>query len=68
MEKFYVNKEAQSGGEHEVHRSSCKHLPHSSNLEYLGYFSNCQDAVKEAKKHYTNVDGCWHCCRNCHTR
>lgn len=68
MDYYYVNKNAQSGGEHEVHKASCKELPLSENLIALGYFSNCADAVREARKHYANVDGCWYCCRACHTR
>lgn len=68
MDYYYVNKNAQPTGEHEVHKSSCNHLPDTSNCIGLGYFSNCADAVKKAKEHYSNVDGCYHCCRPCHTR
>lgn len=49
MDYYYVNKNAQSTGEHEVHKSTCSYLPHSSNLIGLGYFSNCVDAVKKQK-------------------
>ena len=65
MDYYYVNKNAQSTGEHEVHVSGCSHLPDSENRLYLGLFSNCQDAVKEANKIYLNVDGCYYCCRPC---
>lgn len=66
MDHYYVNENAQSTGEHEVHKKDCSYFP-SKNI-HLGYFSNCQDAVKKAKEHYSNVDGCYHCCRPCHTR
>lgn len=65
---YYVNKNAQPTGEHEVHNSSCSYLPDVDNRIYLGNFSNCKDAVHEAKKYYTNVDGCYYCSRDCHTK
>jgi len=68
MENYYVNKNAQPTGEHEVHKSTCQHLPDSTNLIYLGYFSNCADALREARKYYSNVDGCYYCCPDCHKR
>ena len=63
---YYVNKEAQLTGEHEVHTGDCSYLP--SNRIYLGYFSSCKDAIVEARKHYSNVDGCYYCCYECHRR
>ncbi len=67
MARYYVNKKAQSNGDHEVHRTGCKWLPEKQNREYLGNFSSCGPAVREAKKHYTQVNGCYYCARNCHT-
>lgn len=63
---YYVNKNAQSNGDHEVHVSTCVHLPSSENRQYLGSFTNCRDAVQEAKKYYTNADGCYYCSKPCH--
>ncbi|MCX6168671.1 MAG: hypothetical protein NTX65_05005 [Ignavibacteriales bacterium] len=68
MSSYYVNKNAQTTGEHEVHKSGCSFLPTAENRIYLGEFSNCKEAVKEAKKHYSNVDGCYYCSTECHTR
>lgn len=65
---YYVNKNAQSGGEHEVHAENCNHLPLAQNREYLGSFSSCKDAVKKAKENYPTADGCYYCSRECHTR
>lgn len=65
---YYVNKNAQSTGEHEVHRSDCQWLPNVSNRIYLGYYSDCKDAIRKAKEYYSNVDGCYYCCPRCHTR
>lgn len=67
MDKYYVNKNAQSNGDHEVHKSGCSYMPISENRIYLGEFSNCHSAVSEAKKSYTQTNGCYYCCRPCHT-
>ena len=68
MKRYLVNKQAQPTGEHEVHHEHCDHLPELNNRLDLGYFNNCQAAVEEARKHYSNVDGCYYCCNDCHTR
>ena len=31
MDHYYVNKNAQSNGDHEVHKENCDYLPNSSN-------------------------------------
>lgn len=66
--KFYVNKNAQPTGEHEVHRYNCAWLPDVENRLYLGDFSTSQAAIKEARNYYSCVDGCAHCCPESHTR
>ncbi len=68
MASYYVNKNAQSTGEHEVHTTGCSYLPDPENRQYLGDFSSCRGAVREAKKYYDNVDGCYYCSNDCHTR
>lgn len=68
MKNYYVNKNAQNNGDHEVHDENCSFLPSSQNRTYLGSFSNCKDAVKEAKKHYKLVNGCYYCSKECHTQ
>lgn len=65
---FYVNNNAQPTGEHEVHKEGCEKLKEVLSKKYLGMFSNCEAALKEAKKHYTNVDGCYYCIPECHKR
>jgi hypothetical protein len=67
MDNYYVNKNAQSNGDHEVHKESCYYLPSSVNRLYLGSFSTCEDAVKEAKKTYPQSNGCIFCSLPCHT-
>lgn len=66
--RYYVNDTAQDTGEHEVHNEDCPRLPSYSNRTDLGTFSNCHDAVRAARRHYSNVDGCRICSPECHTR
>lgn len=68
MKKYYLNLNAQSNGDHEVHDENCSYLP-TLNRDYLGMFNNCQDAVKKAKeKHpYKRINGCKYCSKPCHT-
>lgn len=56
---YYVNRIAQPTGEHEVHQAGCGYLPSEENRIYLGFFTNSGDAIREAKKYYSNVDGCF---------
>lgn len=67
MATYYVNRNAQDNGDHEVHSASCSFLPEAENRLYLGEFSTCQDAVNAAAKYYTDVDGCYYCSYACHT-
>ncbi len=67
MANYYVNKNAQNNGDHEVHKQGCSRMPANANREYLGDFSDCHSAVKAAKnKGYTSADGCYYCCNPCH--
>lgn len=68
MERYCVNKNAQTSGEHEVHTENCKKLPEIYNRIDLGYFSTCDEALNKARGYYSNVDGCIHCCPKCHKK
>jgi hypothetical protein len=68
MADYYVNKNVQANGDHEVHRDPCSYMPDANNRIYLGQFDNCQAAVKEAKRHYSQVNGCYYCSKACHTQ
>ncbi|MBU0710656.1 hypothetical protein KJ762_12475 [bacterium] len=67
MDHYYVNKNAQSNGDHEVHKESCDYLPSSENRIYLGYFSNCSEAVQKARESFDQSNGCYFCSYECHT-
>ncbi len=65
--RYYVNKNAQSNGDHEVHTTGCSYLPEEQNRLYLGDFSICQLAIIKAKTYYLKSDGCYYCSKECHT-
>lgn len=64
---YYVNNNAQPNGDHEVHVNTCEYFAMMYSRTYLGEFDTCQEAVREAGKHYQNVNGCLTCCKPCHT-
>lgn len=68
MAQYFVNKNAQPTGEHEVHMQGCRFMPLPQNCLPLGEHLICQSAVAAARKIFPNVDGCFHCCRVCHTK
>jgi len=66
MASYYVNNKAQPNGDHEVHMTACNYFP--SDRTYLGEFASCAPAVDRANETHRPANGCWHCCRPCHTR
>jgi hypothetical protein len=67
MKKYFVNNNAQSNGDHEVHNEDCVYLKLANNTTLLGLFSTCEPAVVAAKKLYYRANGCKFCCFSCHT-
>ena len=67
MANYYVNKNQQTNGDHEVHTTGCSWLSKVENRIYLGDFFSCGPAVTQARQHYTQVNGCAHCSPLCHT-
>lgn len=67
MDLYYVNSNAQSNGDHEVHRSTCSRLPDSLNRVSLWLCKDCKEALRKAKSYFDDVDGCYYCCNECHT-
>ena len=70
MVKYYLNLNKQATGENEIHTESCSFLPEHQNRKFLGEFSSCYDALREARKKYPelDIDGCYYCCKPCHTK
>ena len=67
MYDYYVNNNAQSNGDHEVHKDGCYWLKLASNTTKLGLHSGCYSAVLQAKITYRKANGCKHCSNVCHT-
>lgn len=65
--QYYVNKNAQENGDHEVHIRDCPHFPEEEHVIALGNFWTCRDAVHAASKHFTQVNGCYYCVGECNT-
>jgi hypothetical protein len=66
MASYYVNKQAQANGDHEVHVSTCRYLP--ADRLYLGEHITCGSAVMKARETYRQVNGCYFCAAACHTQ
>lgn len=68
MPNYVLNHNKQSNGDNEVHTKTCAWSP-SQNYEELGYHAGCKDAVKKAKSNHPSwkINGCYHCCKECHT-
>lgn len=65
-QKYFVNRVPQFNLDHEVHVQGCKYMP--ENKIDLGEFTNCFEAVRESKKHYSQTNGCFFCCNPCNTQ
>lgn len=68
MARYYVNKNAQDNGDHEVHKWGFDWMPNESNRLYLGDYDNCFEAVRKARTYFVQVNSCFYCSRECHTR
>lgn len=67
MPNYFVNMNEQANGDHEVHTDGCSFPPDFANRLQLGWHSTCKEAVAEAKKTYRQSNGCYWCCRECHS-
>lgn len=71
MPYYIINQNQQNNGDHEVHEkgSNCQYMPNIENQIDLGWHNSCHGAVSEAKKKWSNhrINGCYYCCRPCHT-
>lgn len=71
MPRFIINNNEQDNGDHEVHNvtKGCDYMPDTKNQIDLGTHQSCHEAVAEAKRRWprTRINGCFYCCRACHT-
>lgn len=67
MTYYVINKNKDTDGHNEVHKTSCAYCPSPINAVGLGYYNNAGDAVKYAKNSgWSAADGCYHCSREAH--
>lgn len=69
MPYYICNKNADDKGRHEVHTTSCNHLPLPQNQIDLGFHSDCSSAINKVKTWNPTgftFDGCYYCCPSCH--
>ena len=66
--KFYLNKSTTNSNQHLVHKAFCDLLPSDSSRIELGEHYSCESALEEAKKHFDDSNGCYHCAILCHTK
>lgn len=67
MPNYYVNRNAQSNGDNEVHEDACNQGAALPNRVALGYHASCVSAVAMAKRTYPRANGCAYCSPACHT-
>lgn len=69
MPQYYINKNAQANGDHEVHSDPCSFMPAPANRVDLGYHASCHTAVADAKRRWPQdrINGCYYCSTACHT-
>lgn len=71
MPNFIVNSNPQTNGDHEVHNTTtgCTEMPLPQNQVALGQHNSCREAVASAKSKWPTerINGCFYCCRECHT-
>ena len=64
-----LNPNLPDGLHHEIHRYDCKYLPALRNRHSLGFHLTFDSVIEEARKVVNaDVDGCYHCCKEIHTK
>ena len=66
LNRYFVNKNAQPDGIHEVHKDGCRLLPNEKTCIDLGIHMHGISAMVKAKFFYQQSKGCSFCTRGCH--
>ena len=61
MAEFYLEKTAQSAGEHLVHFDNCTAMPKRQEMIYLGSIASFESAWKSGKSYYNAISACPTC-------
>jgi hypothetical protein len=65
---YYLTKTPGADGLNEVHHASCFRMPTPDEVISLGTFVDCHAAMAAARKHRSEVNGCYLCCKQCHEK
>ncbi|HCH9097655.1 TPA: hypothetical protein NNT20_004830 [Salmonella enterica] len=60
---YYLTENTEADGARTVHTAQCTYMRSDARKQYLGVFSGCVDAVREARRICPYVKGCVYCCR-----
>jgi hypothetical protein len=74
--RYFMNANQQTNGDYEVHDNLCSYGKQVIDPVELGDYASCQPAVQKAERLYGRaarqndgqVNGCYYCCRPCHTQ
>jgi hypothetical protein len=66
MSNFYVRIKPEFNGTNMVHKKGCPFMPDAANRIPLGEFSSDKNAVKEAERFFSRINGCYFCIKECH--
>ena len=61
--RYFVNRDADVSGDHEVHATGCRRLPGIKHRIYMGTFASCRAAVRKARQYYSAVRACPSCAK-----
>ncbi|WNM19133.1 hypothetical protein [Flavobacterium capsici] len=64
MKLYYVNRNPNQIGNHELHLATCNHLPNIFNRVCLGDYKTPHEALHDAKKIYPSATVCNTCLEN----
>jgi hypothetical protein len=61
MDAYCVDRQEGPNGDHEVHRLRCKLWPSSENVQLLGLYASCDEALDAARLYHGRIGGCVMC-------
>ena len=67
MYSYFISKEKNGAGKHELHASVCYKLPDPGKRIYIGEFEDCVQAMRLAESMIRSMDGCPLCSPRCHS-
>ncbi|WP_157729928.1 hypothetical protein [Bacterioplanes sanyensis] len=66
MKHYYVTDLPRADGYHVIHSDECSRLPLPNTRTYLGVYPFAVNALEQARRFRTAVNGCLHCTPGCY--